>query len=382
MQHGPDYYSIVKWCVENGLVQQALTIFTEKIPSYIIGKNYMKVSDAVITECKNKKQQYDWEYIAIWNIFLGREKDPRTEDALVIEFKNVLLNGKKTNNEKIKSVVSYIRKNIPISIQVNDLKGKYECLRKCLINNGNRVKITEGFYKSICNSTSTVYTLLDKPCNRKSTSERKEKNLSLRFSKLKDLKREDVSSDYTIADIEKIKKILFGYIYVKSVRNLTNHASSDAVMNEEQKNYLASYGYSFDDFSLNTVRKNILIALEELNDKNNEEETLKAENGVEDNACYFTPDDKIYSNLKLGDEVEAYVKNAKTKDVRINGFDYDIKVIVPGNLWLADYLNSKIKVTVHQIAKTSGRIIQVKMLKETKKEICILPESIHYGISR
>lgn len=50
MQHGPDYYSIVKWCVENGLVQQALTIFTEKIPSYIIGKNYMKVSDAVITE--------------------------------------------------------------------------------------------------------------------------------------------------------------------------------------------------------------------------------------------------------------------------------------------------------------------------------------------
>ena len=43
MQEGPDYLKITQWCIDNGLIQQALTVFNEKMPRYLFNKGYIKV---------------------------------------------------------------------------------------------------------------------------------------------------------------------------------------------------------------------------------------------------------------------------------------------------------------------------------------------------
>jgi hypothetical protein len=54
---------------------------------------------------------------------------------------------------------------------------------------------------------------------------------------------------------------MYGYLYVKSVRNTVNHASSGDNLNEEQKKVLSELGYDFTSYDFATVKKNISKAL-------------------------------------------------------------------------------------------------------------------------
>ena len=56
-------------------------------------------------------------------------------------------------------------------------------------------------------------------------------------------------------------EVMYGYLYVKSVRNTVNHASSEENLNEEQKNVLSELGYDFTSYDFATVKKNISKAL-------------------------------------------------------------------------------------------------------------------------
>ena len=50
----PDYCNIIHWCLENGYIQQALTVYTEMIPKYIFENNMITVSDALYEESQNE----------------------------------------------------------------------------------------------------------------------------------------------------------------------------------------------------------------------------------------------------------------------------------------------------------------------------------------
>ena len=55
--------------------------------------------------------------------------------------------------------------------------------------------------------------------------------------------------------------VMYGYLYVKSVRNTVNHASSEDNLSEEQKKVLSELGYDFTTYNFATVKKNINKAL-------------------------------------------------------------------------------------------------------------------------
>ncbi|MDY2923893.1 MAG: TM1812 family CRISPR-associated protein, partial [Treponema sp.] len=352
MQEGIDYLKIVKWCIDNGLIQQAITVFNEKIPRYIINKGYIKVSDSMRNLCVENKKEYDWEYVSFWNYLAGCRIE-RQENPIIDEFKAVLLDGKSTKNSEINKVVKDL-KTMPYPIPLNyELNPKYKCLYKL------NCKTKNAFYNSICNDPNIIAELIGLDREKRTDEKKREDNFNSKFVGIKNIENGIIPEGFSFSiKKEKIVSILYGYSYIKALRNQINHASAEENLNEEQKNILAKYGYNFDDFSLKTVKANIenaILALDIFN-------TLKIETEKKDVKVVEEP--AIFStDLKVGEIVSAICVGAKK--VRIKGYEYDIPLVLPEWENPMDYVNQTLKAEIRQISK-SQKICQVKFIEIEK----------------
>lgn len=352
MQEGIDYLKIVKWCIDNGLIQQAITVFNEKIPRYILNKGYIKVSDSMRNLCVENKKEYDWEYVSFWNYLAGCRIE-RPENPLIDEFKAVLLDGKSTKNSEINKVVKDLKK-MPYPIPLNyELNPKYKCLYKL------NCKKKNAFYNSICNDPNIIAELIGLDREKRTDEKKREDNFNSKFVGIKNIENGIIPEGFSFSiKKEKIVTILYGYSYIKALRNQINHASAEENLNEEQKNILAKYGYNFDDFSLKIVKANIenaILALDIFN-------TLKIETEKKDVEVVEEP--AIFStDLKVGEIVSAVCVGAKK--VRIKGYEYDIPLVLPKWENPMDYVNQTLKAEIRQISK-SQKICQVKFIEIEK----------------
>ena len=352
MQEGIDYLKIVKWCIDNGLIQQAITVFNEKIPRYILNKGYIKVSDSMRNLCVENKKEYDWEYVSFWNYLAGC-KIEHQENPLIEEFKAVLLDGKSTKNSEINKVVKDLKK-MPYPIPLNyELNPKYKCLYKL------NCKTKNAFHNSICNDPNIIAELIGLDREKRTDEKKREDNFNSKFVGIKNIENGIIPEGFSFSiKKEKIVTILYGYSYIKALRNQINHASAEENLNEEQKNILAKYGYNFDDFSLKTVKANIenaILALDIFN-------TLKIETEKKDVEVVEEP--AIFStDLKVGEIVSAICVGAKK--VRIKGYEYDIPLVLPEWENPMDYVNQTLKAEIRQISK-SQKICQVKFIEIEK----------------
>ena len=352
MQEGIDYLKIVKWCIDNGLIQQAITVFNEKIPRYILNKGYIKVSDSMRNLCVENKKEYDWEYVSFWNYLAGCRIE-RPENPLIDEFKAVLLDGKSTKNSEINKVVKDLKK-MPYPIPLNyELNPKYKCLYKL------NCKKKNAFYNSICNDLNIIAELIGLDREKRTDEKKREDNFNSKFVGIKNIENGIIPEGFSFSiKKEKIVTILYGYSYIKALRNQINHASAEENLNEEQKNILAKYGYNFDDFSLKIVKANIenaILALDIFN-------TLKIETEKKDVEVVEEP--AIFStDLKVGEIVSAVCVGAKK--VRIKGYEYDIPLVLPEWENPMDYVNQTLKAEIRQISK-SQKICQVKFIEIEK----------------
>ena len=352
MQEGIDYLKIVKWCIDNGLIQQAITVFNEKIPRYILNKGYIKVSDSMRNLCVENKKEYDWEYVSFWNYLAGCKIEHQA-NPLIEDFKAVLLDGKSTKNSEINKVVKDLKK-MPYPIPCNyELNPKYKCLYKL------NCKTKNAFYNSICNDPNIIAELIGLDREKRTDEKKREDNFNSKFVGIKNIENGIIPEGFSFSiKKEKIVSILYGYSYIKALRNQINHASAEENLNEEQKNILAKYGYNFDDFSLKTVKANIenaILALDIFN-------TLKIETEKKDVKVVEEP--AIFStDLKVGEIVSAICVGAKK--VRIKGYEYDIPLVLPEWENPMDYVNQTLKAEIRQISK-SQKICQVKFIEIEK----------------
>ena len=352
MQEGIDYLKIVKWCIDNGLIQQAITVFNEKIPRYILNKGYIKVSDSMRNLCVENKKEYDWEYVSFWNYLAGCKIEHQA-NPLIEEFKAVLLDGKSTKNSEINKVVKDLKK-MPYPIPCNyELNPKYKCLYKL------NCKTKNAFYNSICNDPNIIAELIGLDREKRTDEKKREDNFNSKFVGIKNIENGIIPEGFSFSiKKEKIVSILYGYSYIKALRNQINHASAEENLNEEQKNILAKYGYNFDDFSLKTVKANIenaILALDIFNTLKIETEKKDVE-VVEESAIFST-------DLKVGEIVSAICVGAKK--VRIKGYEYDIPLVLPEWENPMDYVNQTLKAEIRQISK-SQKICQVKFIEIEK----------------
>ena len=70
------YPDVVEWCVHNRLIQQAVTIYVEKMPEYFYNKKLYTVSDSIKKQVENKKSTFDYYYEVFYNTMMKQTELP------------------------------------------------------------------------------------------------------------------------------------------------------------------------------------------------------------------------------------------------------------------------------------------------------------------
>ena len=67
-----EYPDVVKWCLDNKMIQQAITIYVEKMPEYFYKKQYFTVTDDILesVKIKNETSHNDFYYELFYSSFL------------------------------------------------------------------------------------------------------------------------------------------------------------------------------------------------------------------------------------------------------------------------------------------------------------------------
>ena len=250
--------NIIKWCTERGFMQQALTLYVEKIPKYIVNEgliyptedSYEDIKKEFIS--KHNSSYQDWEYYFLNNYLMDKYskleniflKDDEKEKAILECLKNgkfamasqlanldnekevvdaikyLYMNEKKVTFEKIKNQkakefleLAFEKWNEPKKTTISQFwKKGYDCIKNPLFNSVS--------YKILFAIETEVVEKKKNTSDRKNAKEIFEKCLNY-FSYDKKLK-------------EKTIQILQNYYDIKTYRNSANHAG--ILANSENKN--------------------------------------------------------------------------------------------------------------------------------------------------
>ncbi len=260
-----DYISIIQWCIDNGLIQQALTLYVEKIPEYIFKKGIIKCSEEVEERNEKKKQAHENLYAKIFysDFMEGAALDDiSTLKGLVQGINAKVMNPKTcTKDKKMKKAVSNYMEIY------EEVRGK--SLRKISADSGKmKAKPTnadveaawevlmKNSYDKIEDITANDFfkALLGGSVQTSNTTEKK-----IHFIE----SFEDSNpSGYTYgADKRTIKNITAAYAFFKAVRNEINHASDNENLTDTQKKFFEKLGYKY-EMSVDTLARELNNAIE------------------------------------------------------------------------------------------------------------------------
>ena len=347
-----DYLKIIEWCVENNLIQQALTLFVEKIPVYLFDTRIITYSGNALEARKNFSLQKNslssnWESHVFYSEILEPKGDSLDELKKWLESET---------NPKSKNVIDAVKILKRMEKEWNNLSN-FEHYYKYLVDKKQQSKVNDfrKFKKCIRSDEKIMYRLIGLE------DESATDTCGKKFKAIEKIK----SSDFNFGSFEfnassnKIAEIYYAYIYVKMLRNRINHASSEEKFSVDQKNTLKEYGFDFEHFSVTAVRRNIKNALEIV-----KQVSVKNDKQVNCGEEKTTEPENYSTDLKVEDRIEATCTEPKI--VRIEGYDYDIQLVIPKAHNPFEYVNKDLKVEIRQISK-SQKICQVKFIGFVKE---------------
>ena len=300
---GIEYPDIIRWCLDNRLIQQAVTIYVERIPEYFYKKGYFTVTDEKLKEIKAKKanSHFDISYEMFYNSFMLADKDIPVQKLFRIAAKECPKDYKYDKNNKLHVLFGRLETTSDVNrifdimpegiadrseleaplkeffrlrnIIYSDRKKKNEAdymgklsyfpeVKKMIKNNKNFLANgTAGFIRNIANNEPF--------CRLISGLEEPEyKNSKLIF--IEGLSERKCSEGFSVNESltnEKMQTILRDLIYAKTfIRNKLNHASDEDVADEEMQKYFSSYGYDTgNETDVNSIRDFMIKAIDELN---------------------------------------------------------------------------------------------------------------------
>lgn len=263
--------SILNWCLESGMVQQALTIYTERIPTYLMQRGMLKLKPQAnrnkLYKDLNKQEYEDGNAVLFVRGFLKMAQENET----LKRFVNFL---KKPENQS--KMISYIKMHsdmkhfstkdicqdpqIEVGVQntmrflrffywehdeadawtIGQFKKKYKELASIDViewikdKNKNWPKDMNKMINMLTTAGNAVWSIfLEGDYKNKTvlTLENMEKLLP--------------NSDYCLqCSYPKMKRIAKDYVYVKQLRNMANHANEEALgEGGELLEYLYKDGY-------------------------------------------------------------------------------------------------------------------------------------------
>ncbi|MBP1565084.1 MAG: hypothetical protein J6A58_04930 [Oscillospiraceae bacterium] len=285
-----NYKDVITWCVKNNLIQQAITIYAEKIPEYLYDKKYFGANQSIIQLCRDEKNNYSTAY-NLFNKFLNISP--------LLTFEDFVVNFVK-NNEKIKKQIiqsNNIDELINASAYLKKLTDRSQTLKKGLTilfrikrkmydECGNRrVNIDKNFgvLEEVTNKIISIKAknfsgFLNEFANNHNgiasdispyDGEIKQYNHA-KINMIENLEEcLNISSDYWITNkISKddMKLILRDCLYIKKyLRNMINHASEDNKLTKEEKEYFRRYNYpENENLRIDDIKKVIIGALDRM----------------------------------------------------------------------------------------------------------------------
>ncbi len=253
-----DYISIVKWCIKNALIQQALTIYVECIPFYLLDHDVIKYEKGR----KYSKSKIDAANF-LYNDIYGLKDRKTVEDIInfinderVFEKGNyikALQQNEKTAVllDKLASYIEYDKRKFNIAAFKKEQH--LDNIPESLFRNGKHVGLKiflEYFFrngklqKEMLNSCSIRQKRLDT---------------------IRELSEVPYISFNEKVSIKQLQEVLYDYIYVKAIRNQINHASENENIRDSEKEFFIELGYEgIREFNLKNIKSDISRAVSRL----------------------------------------------------------------------------------------------------------------------
>ena len=261
-ENGVNYLTIIKWCLNNDLIQQAMTIYEAKIPVYIFNKGIIRYNGDVrhakqeyLSKKNNKIAPEEWENYAFYTVILS---EIREADSARKELKDALLNSKPPKSSLVKGIIKSLN-NLSFPVySAADVPKNIMCLK--LFLEQNRFTNSQKLKNVLANNIDLQDKLLGLKSSDGSSSD---DNLYGKFCSIDEIKDGKTHPKFTFCvNKSLIARMYYAYIYVKNLRNKTNHAASKDVLPAEYMEVLSKYGYSSEDMTLESVKHNIKNAID------------------------------------------------------------------------------------------------------------------------
>lgn len=269
-----DYPDVIRWCLDNKMIQQAVTIYVEKMPEYLFNKGIVSANPLLIDMARFPKS-FDKYYNLLYNGFL-RQVSSVTRSPYPIG--NLLLKLKEENQSVYKELCNISNINdlsIKSKLTADERNGILNLIRvKNVIFTGPTKKRTpEDVEQRKQNTKLRDFIGTDIFETGATTSEAFVNGLLSNKDYLKLIQGEftpyipkvwngadinviehlervlsENNNMYSVSkkiSLDDMKKILMNLVYVKRyVRNSLNHASEEKRLADEYNEYFSNNGYS------------------------------------------------------------------------------------------------------------------------------------------
>ncbi len=267
-----EYPDIVRWCLDNRLIQQAVTIYVERMPEFFYKKGLFCTSDEILENLKEKntKSHFDFYYEMFYNnlmtdsnknVFYNFLSDViKNSDGVYSELFN------KLQYDSLKKIVEKIPTDKYDIAKLEKPLRRLLKTRYALYNKGRRkekceyekpIKENPEIWKYVENTINTI------PKEAEAFIKNTAKNAKLcrlfadsdpcEYEDMKIIFIESISESHKNKKFslneklsaEKLQTIFRDILYAKQfIRNKLNHASDEESESEELQNYFSAHGYN------------------------------------------------------------------------------------------------------------------------------------------
>lgn len=268
---------LIRWCLKNDLIQQAVTLFTENIPKYLIQTGLLRVEhpEAHLPNGFNT-QEASWLYTDV--IESCWHEEPKDLDLLLFNLENCLKGKSKPSSERIREITAAVNaleikcgRGKPAEVLKKDCsKPKNETerlLRENILQ--NKFNSIEKFKNALLINKWLLSQLLGFEQSKDSDADRAANELRKKLNGIKEFSPErlhEAQPDFQVClrndDTEGFKAFLSYYVYLKKrVRNYLNHASEGDALPAELIPAFQKYGIAAEDLTPDNIKENIDAAL-------------------------------------------------------------------------------------------------------------------------
>lgn len=231
------YPELIRWCLDNNMIQQALTLYIEKIPSYYYDTDMLIMPQEKIMESQGKTKEIIAFYEKLYDSLVDKKKDEKienfkkileslnTESMKISDLKQKKGNSSKENQILIDQLIQFLDKYYECKL------GKRKKDKKMTELYQHNAKDGRAYINALRNDSKLIYTFVYR-------EERKGKKIETYKKKLQALdkvKEGNVQIQESNIDNEQLYQIMKYYLALKVMRNRINHAAEDASKESEEQ---------------------------------------------------------------------------------------------------------------------------------------------------